>query len=226
MTAAAPAIAQALRAGGRESAGQAAERELIDRALTGDDEAWRELHRRFHARILAVGRRMGREYPEDFAQEVWMRIFCVLGRFERKSALRTWIERVAVNEARMERRRDRRMKRGRPISLDQELASGTSLAGGGVPAGSHDGASLLDIFAAAEDRSLAGACDRLDAARALAGCRPEDSELLIDFYYAGASIGEMARARGSSAAAIKSRLYAARSAARAAIPSSVERAGE
>jgi RNA polymerase sigma-70 factor (ECF subfamily) len=77
------------------------ESRLIDRCLAGDRAAARELVRRHQDAVYTLGLRMlGRpEAAEDLVQDVFLSVFKNLHRFQRRSRLRTWIYRVAVNRA-------------------------------------------------------------------------------------------------------------------------------
>ncbi len=55
----------------------------------------------------------------DLSQEVFLRVFRTLGRFRGQSALRTWIYRIVVNQARNRQRWWRRRRRAEQISLDE-----------------------------------------------------------------------------------------------------------
>jgi RNA polymerase sigma-70 factor (ECF subfamily) len=77
------------------------EAELVRRLRSGDERAFETLIDRHHTTILAVVRNhvKSAELAEDVAQEAWIGVLNGIHRFEGRSALRTWILRIAVNTA-------------------------------------------------------------------------------------------------------------------------------
>jgi RNA polymerase sigma-70 factor (ECF subfamily) len=59
----------------------------------------------------------------DLSQEVFLRVFRTIHRFRGQSSLRTWIYRIAVNQARNHHRFWRRRHRDDQVSLDQHIAT-------------------------------------------------------------------------------------------------------
>jgi RNA polymerase sigma-70 factor (ECF subfamily) len=57
----------------------------------------------------------------DLSQEVFLRVFRTISTFRGHSALRTWIYRIVVNQARNRQRWWRRRHRSQQISLDQHI---------------------------------------------------------------------------------------------------------
>jgi RNA polymerase sigma-70 factor (ECF subfamily) len=62
-----------------------------------------------------------RDEALDLAQEVFLRVFRTIHRFRGQSALRTWIYRITVNQARNRQRWWRRRHRSDQVSLDLYL---------------------------------------------------------------------------------------------------------
>lgn len=75
---------------------------LVNRCLTGCPAAARELVERFRSDVLAVCRRLlSHEHDaEDAAQEVFIRVFRSLGRWDAARPLRPWVLGIAVNRCR------------------------------------------------------------------------------------------------------------------------------
>src|ERR1700745_1355582 len=112
--------------GGHEAA-------LIQRCAAGDESACADLvceHQRLVVQ-LALNLLGDRDEALDLSQEVFLRVFRTIHRFRGQSSLRTWIYRIAVNQARNRHRFWRRRHRADQVSLDQHLAShGDFLSGG------------------------------------------------------------------------------------------------
>ncbi len=66
------------------------------------------------------------------AQEVFLQVYRMLGRFEGRSSLKTWIYRIAVNQCHNRRRFWHRRHRDREEALDEGLLGrgGRALAAG------------------------------------------------------------------------------------------------
>jgi len=58
----------------------------------------------------------------DVSQEVFLRVFRTLPSFRGQSALRTWIFRIVVNQARNRQRWWNRRRRGSQVSLDEHIS--------------------------------------------------------------------------------------------------------
>jgi RNA polymerase sigma-70 factor, ECF subfamily len=112
--------------GGREAA-------LVQRCASGEEAACAELvseHQRMVVQ-LAMNLLGDRDEALDLSQEVFLRVFRTIHRFRGQSSLRTWIYRIAVNQARNRHRFWRRRHRGDQVSLDQHIAAhGDCLSGG------------------------------------------------------------------------------------------------
>ena len=104
--------------GGRESA-------LVQRCAAGDEVACTELvgdHQRMVVQ-LSMNLLGDRDEALDLSQEVFLRVFRTIHRFRGQSSLRTWIYRIAVNQARNRHRFWRRRHRADQVSLDEHLAA-------------------------------------------------------------------------------------------------------
>ena len=76
------------------------ERNLVRLAQNGTEAAFEELIRRHQHRVLAlVGSILRRrEDVEDVAQQVFLKVFISLKRFDLRSAFSTWLYKITVNE--------------------------------------------------------------------------------------------------------------------------------
>lgn len=92
--------------------------ELVLKAQRGDLHAFDELVERYHGKIYGLTYNMtsNREDAEDLTQEVFVKAFEALPRFQGKSSFYTWIYRIAVNKT-INYRKKRNRKRA--LSLDQ-----------------------------------------------------------------------------------------------------------
>lgn len=102
--------------------GTSADRDLVQRHLIGDPEAFAELYDRFEGMVYSVALRMAGEpaAADDLSQEIFLRVFRHLEKFRGRSSLKTWVYRIAVNccRSRLSRRRLRR-QRVVPDTLDR-----------------------------------------------------------------------------------------------------------
>lgn len=110
-----------------EHASTAADAALLARLRTGEDAAYDELVATTGGRLLAVARRMlgDEQDAQDAVQEAYLSAFKALERFDGRSALGTWLHRIAVNACLM-RLRYRRRHPARPVEdlLPQFLEDG------------------------------------------------------------------------------------------------------
>jgi RNA polymerase sigma-70 factor (ECF subfamily) len=170
------------------------ERALIARARAGDTSAFEQLVADHSTRVYGALRRFGLDAQEadEVAQEVFLRAWRGLAKFEERARFSTWLYRIAFNEA--QRQRSRR-----------ELPR--------TPTESGD----IDAIAALPDVSASGPqAHTLDRefqqvlARALVELPPELRAAVILRDLEGLSTEEAAAATGVRQAAFKSRLHRGR----------------
>src|SRR5499427_9429943 len=84
--------------------------ELMERVLAGETDLFCELIRPYERAVfLAAISILGNEADgEEVAQEAILKAFKYLGRFRRESKFSTWLIQIAINEAKMKLRKDRR----------------------------------------------------------------------------------------------------------------------
>jgi RNA polymerase sigma-70 factor (ECF subfamily) len=92
---------------------------LAERCLARDEDAIRELTRRYNQRLYRIARGILRSdlEAEDVVQDTYIRALAGLENFRGQSALGTWLVRIAINEALG------RLRRKRPESLDAPPAA-------------------------------------------------------------------------------------------------------
>jgi RNA polymerase sigma-70 factor (ECF subfamily) len=80
---------------------------LVQRARAGDMRAFERLYRDHVGRVYGLCLRMTRDpaLAEDCTQETFINAWKALGRFETRSALATWLHRIAVNVTLAKRRK-------------------------------------------------------------------------------------------------------------------------
>jgi RNA polymerase sigma-70 factor (ECF subfamily) len=180
-------------------AGAATEATLIARARAGDVGAFEQLSGAYADRLFMLLLRLLGDPDEagEVAQEVMLRAWRGITRFQGRSSYFTWLYRIAVNEA--NRALAKRDRQSANVSIGpQELQ---------LPASPAD-----DPARQAENNEL-----RLALTRALAGLPPPLRTAIVLRDVEGFSTQEAAEIAGVSQAAFKSRLHQARLQVRAAI---------
>lgn len=85
------------------------EQALIQGIQRGETEACEAAIRTHHRFLIAMATPLvGPDLAADVAQETWLRAFAAITAFEGRSRLRTWLARIALNEAHALCRRHRR----------------------------------------------------------------------------------------------------------------------
>ena len=184
---------------GQRRSTNASERELVDRAQTGDLVAFEELVGAHADRLYTVVLRLlgDRGEAEDVLQETLLRAWRGIGRFQARAMIFTWLYRIAVNES--NRALERRLRRGTTVHLDEEAVQ--------VPAPAKDGPGNR-----AEQRELREALEL-----AIADLDPPYRTALVLRDLEGLSTREAAEIEGVGEAAFKSRLHQARLKVRASL---------
>jgi RNA polymerase sigma-70 factor (ECF subfamily) len=170
--------------------------ELVRRARAGDAEAFGGLIERHQKTVASFLLSMFHDpdAAEDAAQEAFLKAFRGLGRFEGRSSFKTWVSRIALNEARS---RLRWAKLRSWLSLD-------------APRGDDDGSSWEERLRSArpgpaEDEELE---KKLDLERAMAALSPREREIAA-LRLEGYSLGEIAQSLEVSEGTVKSTLFSA-----------------
>lgn len=91
---------------------------LIAAAKNGEHRAFELLVKRYQGRIFSVASHItrNREDAQDVVQQSFQNAFLHLHAFEEKSPFLTWLTRIAINEALMCLRKNRRL---RAVSLEE-----------------------------------------------------------------------------------------------------------
>jgi len=122
------------------------ERVLIKRCLQGEKEAWDELFDLHYGSTSRFVYQLSKDYTiedcEEICQEAFLSVVENLGDFSGRSALQTWIFRIAANKARDYRSKQMAAKRGggqTPLSLQAEDEEGNRVLDPSSPHPSPDG---------------------------------------------------------------------------------------
>lgn len=181
--------------GGREAA-------LIQRCAARDEEACAELVSEHQRMVYQLSLNLLGDHNEalDLSQEVFLRVFRTIHGFRGQSALRTWIYRIVVNQARNRQRWWRRRHRAQQISLDEHIRDH-----GEFPAPGNAGS---------PDRAL-GQKELAERLRAALDRLPFDQKTaLVLREIDGLSYEEIGFSLGIAVGTVKSRLARAREALR------------
>jgi RNA polymerase sigma factor (sigma-70 family) len=158
---------------------------LVLRLQRGDEEACRDLVRRFHAVVYGFLRNLGAnpQAAEDLTQETYARAWKAIGTLRHASSLRAWLLTIARNEYLQSRRRRRVAEETSEFPPD--------------PPDPAPGA--LDLLAEDErDEQLRGAVLALDAPL---------SEAIALHYFHDLSLRQVAAVQGVPVGTAKSRVH-------------------
>jgi RNA polymerase sigma-70 factor (ECF subfamily) len=112
---------------------------LIERCVAGEDAAWAALYSRYARMMAQFLRHLGvaPESLDDAVQEVFLQAFRSLDGFRGEAAIKTWLYRLAVTQARRSREKARFMRRarqllalrvgGEPLAAEPELGEAERL---------------------------------------------------------------------------------------------------
>jgi RNA polymerase sigma-70 factor, ECF subfamily len=102
------------------------EAQLIERLKRGDAAAFETLVNERSGEIYGLLYRLteSSEEARDLTQETFLRAFQSIGHFRGESDLRTWIYRIAINQARNKWRWWRRRRRDATVSIDAPAPNG------------------------------------------------------------------------------------------------------
>ncbi len=185
------------RARSREA--QAEERDLIGRAQRGDQEAFAALLRLHRRRVFALIGHLVRQPAdiEDLAQQVFLKVYRALGRFNFQASFSTWLHRIVVNECydHLRRHRARKSSAGNEVAVE-DLAELERLGAAGNSPRPLDAARRLELRQTVEQ---------------LFARLPADDRLLLALReLEGLSMEEIARVLGVKENTVKVRLFRAR----------------
>ncbi len=172
------------------------DRELVRWAQAEDKQAFAELIRRHQHRVFAVagGILRRREDVEDIAQQVFIKAYFSLKRFDQRAAFSTWLYKITVNECWDLLRK----KKVRPLVYEADLSEEQARR----------------IITSEEEGAGPDISERLEARqrveRLLEGLDERDRLMLILKEVEGFSIEEIGKVLDLNANTVKVRLFRAR----------------
>lgn len=173
------------------------DRALVARSQEGSRDAFSALVTRYQERVVnLVLRGLGdQDAAFDVAQEVFLKAYRGLARFQGESQFFTWLFRITMNETISARRR--RDRRPRPLSLDRQGLDGERQQDPpdvtyepGAEAARHDDAAMLQ--------------------RAIAALEDEQAQVLLLRDIDGLSYQEIAEVLELPLGSVKSKIHRAR----------------
>jgi RNA polymerase sigma-70 factor (ECF subfamily) len=172
------------------------ERQLVRRAQAGDEAAYEELVRTHQHRVIAIASRLlrGSQDAEDVSQQVFVKAYFSLRRFDLRSKFSTWLYKIAVNECWNYLRK----KKARPLVYEADLTEEQSERLEGAAQRSE----LIDPEEAARQRDL--------VEWLLGQLETEDRMMLELKEMQGFSIDEIAEMLELNPNTVKVRLFRAR----------------
>ena len=185
------------------------DRALVARILAGDRDRFTELVKRYEKRVINYVYRITHRYEEahDLAQEIFVKVFLALDRYDPKYQFSTWLFRIAQNSAidALRKKSITEVPLARPTD-DEPSGKEREFADGGV-----------SPYRALKNKQLSAAID--DAV----GKLPADYRELIQLrHFAELSSAEIASMKKLPLGTVKNKLFRARNLLKEALGSFVE----
>lgn len=172
--------------------------EIVRRILAGEEEQFETLVRRYQIRVQShVARMVGnRDDALDLSQEIFVKVFQALDRYNPEFKFSTWLFRIAGNAA------IDHLRKRRPRTVPLEVPDPE---GGGRMSSPEYKTSELDPYA------LLRNSERGDAiASAIESLPAEFKELIALRHFTGLSYEEIAEVKGMPLGTVKNKLFRAR----------------
>lgn len=175
-----------------DSIQKCSERELVQAALNGSDDAFAALLGASRPKMLAMARMIlfPSEEAEDAVQTAALNAYQYLSSFRAESSFHTWLMSITINQARMRRRQ---LTRARLLALDDLQGCVPQLRD--PAAGPEAGYESRELKALLHEE---------------AGRLPQQLRQVMLLYMEDVSMGEASQRLGLSLAATKARLFRAR----------------
>lgn len=182
------------QAGRQRQGAEFDEAQAIERAKSGDAQAFQVLYDRHKRRVYSLCLRMtaNTAEAEDLTQEAFLQLYRKIATFRGESAFSTWLHRLSVNVVLMHLR-----KKSLPlVSLEETTQGG------------EDDTPKKDF--GAEDLALAGSIDRLELQKVVNDLPPGYRTIFVLHDVQGYEHNEIAGIVGCSIGNSKSQLHKAR----------------
>lgn len=173
------------------------ERQIVRRAQKGDKAAFELLVERHQHRVFAVARGIVKrqEDAEDVAQQVFVKAYFSLKRFDQRAAFSTWLYKITVNECWDLLRK----RKARPLVYESDFNDEQSSQFSAIERESAGGPDTSERLAMRQ--RLNNMLDQLE---------PRDRSMLVLKEVEGFSVEEIAELLGLNANTVKVRLFRAR----------------
>jgi len=173
------------------------ERQVVRRAQKGDKDAFEFLVRRHQHRVFAVARGIlkRQEDVEDVAQQVFVKAYFSLKRFDQRAAFSTWLYKITVNECWDLLRK----RKARPLVYEADFSEEQSSQFSAVEREADGAPDTSERLAMRQ--TLEAMLGQLD---------PRDRAMLVLKEVEGFSVEEIAESLGLNANTVKVRLFRAR----------------
>ena len=172
------------------------DRALVARIIKGDRDRFTELVKRYEKRVVNYVYRITHRYEEarDLAQEIFVKVFVALDRYDPKYQFSTWLFRIAQNSA---------IDALRKKSISEVPMAKQS--GDDEPKDREFADTGISPYRALKNKQLAAAID--DAVR---GLPPDYRELIQLRHFAELSYDEIASMKKLPLGTVKNKLFRAR----------------
>jgi RNA polymerase sigma-70 factor, ECF subfamily len=181
-----------------QKAGDLEDGELVRRVLDGQEELFELLVRRYQVRVVSHVTRMigSREDALDLTQEIFLKVFQALARFNPAYKFSTWLFRIAGNAA------IDHLRKRRPRTVPLEAPDPDAGGPGFQP---EQRATGLDPYGELRNTERGQAISR-----AIQELPPDFRELIALRHFAGLSYEEIAEVKKMPLGTVKNKLFRAR----------------
>src|SRR5436853_2730470 len=173
------------------------DRALVSRVLEGDRDRFTELVKRYEKRVVNYVYRITHRYEEahDLAQEIFVKVYVALDRYDPKYHFSTWLFRIAQNTAidALRKKSIAEVPLAKPAGGDEEPKEREFADTGVSP------------YRALKNKQLASAIDH-----AVLGLPPDYRELIQLRHFAELSYEEIASMKKLPLGTVKNKLFRAR----------------
>jgi len=182
-----------------QKAGELEDGEIVRRVLDGDEGLFELLVKRYQVRVVSHVTRMigSRDDALDLSQEIFLKVFQALARFNPAYKFSTWLFRIAGNAA------IDHLRKRRPRTVPLEAPEPDSGGGPGFPP--EQRATGLDPYGELRNVERGKAISR-----AIQELPPDFRELIALRHFAGLSYEEIAEVKKMPLGTVKNKLFRAR----------------